>query len=359
MPLRTPPWPACSPRPKGVRAVARTRPDGTTEWHWYDRPSGARLPDPTDPGFTAAVAEARRVPTDAPAGSISAAVDAWMRSPEYKATRPTTQQARRNYIAALRKAHTPVAKLRRTTILEWRDLVIESRGPAAGRAFVAIVRTFLSWCVDRGMIDANPALRIKTPAGGTLMPWTEAEAQHAMKVFPEPARRAVVLAYHIGQRRGDLTTISWANVDLKNDTIRLQQEKAKAGPDGREWMVLAIPPALKLELQQWKLAPLGRPDGMRATTVLTGPSGRPWDRDVLSAAMKRAVDKAGMRKGLNLHGLRKLLAASLAESAASVKEIAAVTGHKTLSMVAHYTASADQERMAGAAIHRLTTKGRK
>jgi integrase len=344
------------PRPKGVRAVARARPDGTREWHWYDRHSGARLPDPTDPRFLAALTEARRIPTGNSTGSIAEAVEGWLRSPDFKAKRPTTQAQRRLYIDALRRAQTPLAGLRRRTILDWRDVVIESRGPGAGQQFVAVVRTFLSWCVDRGMIDANPALRIATPRGGTLKPWTEAEAQQAMKAFPEPARRAVVLAYHLGQRRGDLTQITWDNVDLARGQIRLQQEKAQDGPDGRAWMVLPIPPALKLELQHWKLAPLGNARPMRAPTVLTTPRGMPWIRSALSVAIKRAVTKAGMRAGLNLHGLRKLLAADIAEAGGTVKEIAAVTGHRTLGMVAHYTASADQERMADAAIVRLSNR---
>lgn len=107
-------------------------------------------------------------------------------------------------------------------------------------------------------------------------------------------------------------------------------------------------------------------DAKRGTTmlastghVLTTATGRPWVREYLSGAIKEAAQAAGMRPGLNLHGLRKLRAASLAESGASTKEIAAVTGHKTLSMVAHYAASADQEKLASAAIIRLNTKHRK
>jgi integrase len=58
---------------------------------------------------------------------------------------------------------------------------------------------------------------------------------------------------------------------------------------------------------------------------------------------------------LNIHGLRKLAASNLAEAGCSTKEIAAITGHETLAMIELYTKSADQKRLATAAIHRLQT----
>jgi hypothetical protein len=43
----------------------------------------------------------------------------------------------------------------------------------------------------------------------------------------------------------------------------------------------------------------------------------------------------------------------LAEAGCSEKQIAAISGHKTLRMMQHYTQAADQERMARAAIEQL------
>jgi hypothetical protein len=47
---------------------------------------------------------------------------------------------------------------------------------------------------------------------------------------------------------------------------------------------------------------------------------------------------------------------NLAEAGCSAHEIAAITGHRSLALVSLYTASADQERMATAAIVRLQTR---
>jgi integrase len=62
---------------------------------------------------------------------------------------------------------------------------------------------------------------------------------------------------------------------------------------------------------------------------------------------------------LNVHGLRKLAAASLAECGCSANEIAAITGHDKLAMVELYTASAEQERLAEAAVRRLEKSHRR
>ena len=53
---------------------------------------------------------------------------------------------------------------------------------------------------------------------------------------------------------------------------------------------------------------------------------------------------------LQFHGLRRTAAAKRAEAGCSVHEIAAITGHTTLSMLTLYTAQAEQKTRAGAAI---------
>ncbi len=63
--------------------------------------------------------------------------------------------------------------------------------------------------------------------------------------------------------------------------------------------------------------------------------------------------KAAGLEGLTFHGLRYTAAARLAEAGCSLKEIAAVTGHRSLSMIEKYSRDADQKRLAGAAILRL------
>ena len=57
------------------------------------------------------------------------------------------------------------------------------------------------------------------------------------------------------------------------------------------------------------------------------------------------------------HGLRKARMRRLAERGATTKEIASVSGHKTLKEVERYTVAADQARLARAAMAREEQNG--
>jgi integrase len=98
-----------------------------------------------------------------------------------------------------------------------------------------------------------------------------------------------------------------------------------------------------------------RGDSVGRNSILETARGLPWIPSYLSRHVGLEVARAGLPEGINLHGLRKLAATRLANAGCSAHEIAAITGHRSLSMVAHYTASADQERMAKSAVLRLQT----
>ncbi|MCH7544708.1 MAG: tyrosine-type recombinase/integrase, partial [Proteobacteria bacterium] len=71
----------------------------------------------------------------------------------------------------------------------------------------------------------------------------------------------------------------------------------------------------------------------------------------------KAMKAAGL-VGLTYHGLRYTAATKLAEAGCSNKEIASITGHKSLAMIEKYTRDADQERLSGAAILRWENASR-
>jgi integrase len=84
-------------------------------------------------------------------------------------------------------------------------------------------------------------------------------------------------------------------------------------------------------------------------------NGRPIGADWLSAIVKTAAKAAGLPPACVPHGLRKAMARRLAEGGATSKEIASVSGHKSLKEVERYTAKADQRRLSKAAMNKLET----
>jgi site-specific recombinase XerD len=103
----------------------------------------------------------------------------------------------------------------------------------------------------------------------------------------------------------------------------------------------------------------GRRDrGLRSGMALFGQiSGRPISGAGLSSVVERAARAAGLPAKCVPHGLRKARMRRLAERGATTKEIASVSGHKTLKEVERYTQAADQARLARAAMAREEQNG--
>src|SRR3546814_6083335 len=93
----------------------------------------------------------------------------------------------------------------------------------------------------------------------------------------------------------------------------------------------------------------------RDVVIFTTATGRPWKEDHMRHEVRKHVAKCGFA-GYSLHGLRKNAAKNLAEAGCREHKIAAITGHRTLAMVAKYTRAAHQKRMSKAAIRKLERK---
>jgi integrase len=278
------------------------------------------------------------------AESVGALIVAYKLSPEWARLAAATRATYATYLRILEAdPNTDVAAIKRRDILAVRDAVASTRGTGAAQGFIRASSALFTWAVDREWIEASPVTRIRALPGGTLPAWTAQQLAAALAGLAEPLRRAVVLAAHTGQRRGDLCTLRWDAYD--GPTLRFNQQKT-----GQK-MVLSVPPALRAELDAWRRT-------ATTLTILDDGHGRPWHAQHLSARMRTAMARLGL-PGLGIHGVRKHVAASLADAGATTHEIAAVTGHRTLGMVQLYTAAADRERLAEQAVNRLSQKPRK
>lgn len=273
--------------------------------------------------------------------SIAMLIEDFQRGPEWRAL---SESRKRNYVIYLRPlskiGRYRIRELRRAYVIKLRNDFFEGK-PGAANGFIGTVRALFGWAIQNDRTEYNPGANIKPLAGGHLPAWTQAMADRAIADLPEHLKRVVLLALYTGQRRGDLVRLAWSNYD--GERIRLTQGKTRTS--------LAIPvhPVLKSAMDGWE---------RQAVTILVNARGRPWRADSLSAGLRYALDVLGFPADANIHGVRKLAATNLAEAGCSAHEIASITGHRSLKMVSLYTASADQERMATAAIVRLQTRKR-
>lgn len=294
------------------RVVRKILADGTAKTYRYERHKA--------PGAT----------TD----SLGALLTAYRGSAEWRALSPNSRRLYSIYHQCVdQMLDLPVTALRRRDMLALRDDVAANRGDGAASSFVRTMSALMNWAIDREWLETSPMLRVKTPKLGHLRAWSEAEYEHALTMkLPETVRRLIILARHTGQRRGDLCAMTWKAYDGRR--IHWTQQKTK------ESLVIPLSAEACADLDAWRRT-------ATATTILTSRAGTPWEPDSATQAVMRWLP------GMNIHGLRKLAATSLAQAGCTVHEIASITGHASLAMVQLYTKSVQQEQLAGDAIVRL------
>ncbi len=234
--------------------------------------------------------------------------------------------------------HVPLKELRRRVILQFRDTLARDRGTGAANQFIQCTSAFLSWALDREWVEANAAARIGMLSYKPFPAWTKEMTREAIQTLPAHLSRVVVLALFTGQRRGDLCAMKWS--DIQGNAVHVIQQKT-----GTE-LWIPLHPVLATAMEGWPRT---------SDHILTGVRGSAMTVYNVTRSMNDAQERGLLPKGFNVHGLRKLAAALLAEAGCSTHEIAAITGHKTLKMVEHYTRSVDQRRMAEDAISKVET----
>lgn len=310
----------------GRKTVTRTLADGTVKTYSY-----ARSKD-----------EAR-------ARTVASVAREYIASPQYRGLKPNSQKLYDRFLNSIvaEYGEVEIVKIKRRHVLTHRDAMADT--PAMANEVHKVWTVLLSFAVEREYIPYHPALRIKKLPISEHARWPEGLVEKALTpgALPEHLRRAVVIAVYTGQREGDCIRMLWSDYD--GSVISLVQQKT-----GKR-LVVPCHSALRAELDAWKAA-------ANSTHILVRPDGTPWRRaDLFSASFgqyvrRRNSDGALLRPefdGFVFHGLRKVAAARLAEAGCSIHEIAAITGHSTLSMLEFYTRESDQRKRASAAITKL------
>jgi integrase len=272
-------------------------------------------------------------------GTINALVDLYYRSPDFRSLKASTQAHRRRVIARFCLAHgdKPLKGLRREHIAQIHAAKAKDT-PEAANNLVKILRVVLAYGVTLNMLSSNPAIGIKRykSHGDGFHTWTEQEISQfeATHAVGSKARLAHALLLYTGQRVSDVCKMGWQHTGDRLITVKQQ----KTGTP----LLLPLHPELKA-----LLAMLPRTN---LTFVVTA-RGSAFTAQGLGTWFKERCREAGLPH-CTAHGLRKAAATRLANAGCSVNEIAAITGHKSLREIAHYTSAADQGRLAQQALNR-------
>lgn len=302
-----------------------------------------KLPDlpPDDPAFLAAYAAAVQAAptlTRAGPGTIRAMAEGYLRaakvSPSYAAI------MRRHVDAIVEQAEDAKAAHLRSTHIQ-ADLAPLLPNVAAQRlkAWRAICRHGM----EVGLLTADPSrdvVKKRVPPTEGHQPWTESEVTTFRAAYPigTVTRAIFELLHWTGARISDAVLIGPQHVGA--DGVMAFRQTKTGDPAYVPW-TCALPRhaegrAGDRALMHAALAPLA------GHMTFLPAHGRTRSHKSAGHVISNAASRLGIPK--SAHGLRKTRARTLAEDGATVTQIAAWTGHKSLSEVQHYTAAADRRR---------------
>lgn len=328
--------------------------DRTGRMRYYFRRHGCheKLPgEPGSPEFMLAYTDVfARFANPAPSlsqpaakGSLRALALAFYSSPQYRNLAPASQSNYRRVLDAFLvvHGHRRADQMRREHVMAIIGGMADR--PGAASMLLKRLRTLVRFGLDIGWIREDPTHRVRGYRGRELHTWTEDEIEQFEARWPSGSKQRLAFAIllYTGQRGSDVRRMVWS--DIAGAAIRVSQQKTGTK--------LVIPLHARLQAE---LAVTAR----RQVAIMATAFGAAFSVKGFGQFVSDAIRKAGLPARCKAHGLRKAAARRLAEAGCTAKQIAAVTGHKTLAEVERYTRAADQEQLAVDAIEKQEDRER-
>lgn len=300
--------------------------------YWYFRRGGesVKLPAPDHADFYAAYADAksgrRRLPV---VRSFSKLIETYRSSPHFLALADRTRKDYAkvmDYLVEIVGNDAPAKMIRRDVIEA--QMANTHRSRFANEIVAQLSRLF-EFAINLGWITHNPArgvARLKT--GDGHHPWPQALVDKYTDAATGSDLTIFELAIGTGQRIQDILDMRWS--DIEDGGINVKQNKTGAE--------LYIPFTGRLA-QHLASTP------KKGLWIVTTTLGRKMHYNTAEQRF-RIVRKAVGAEGFVMHGWRYTAAHQLILAGCTDAEVAAITGHKSLEMVAKYSRKASQRGLA-------------
>lgn len=282
----------------------------------------------------------KRAKSDRPADSLGRFIEDYYASRMFTDLSQGTRAAYRSALDAVLKQHGHRSGVLMTA--EHAEKLIAKIGdikPGMGNLTRSAMRRVFKLAVKQKRRPENPFLGIEAYSVGEHHTWTEAELQQFETRWHLGTRERLAydLLLYTGQRVGDVANMKRA--DMADGLIHVIQQKT-----GAELWV-PVHPNLARSMAAYTVTGLH---------LIGDPVGRPIKRASLSGMIRAAVKSAGLPARCVPHGLRKAAMRRLAEGGGTAKQIASISGHKTLKEIERYTKAADQKTLARDAMLKMT-----
>jgi integrase/recombinase XerD len=231
----------------------------------------------------------------------------------------------------------------RLTRAQLRDFVflLKDLGLSAAsiRRAVSAIRTYYGFLAGEGWVQDDPSDRLESPRRGRTLPQTlsvpEIEALLGAPSVDQPLawrdRALLELAYGAGLRVSELCGLTLTDLLLTENLVRVfgKGGKERLVPIGRSVIgaVSVYLHTVRPELDRGKSK--GR--------LLLNARGQPLSRVGAWGIVKRATQRAGIKKRVTPHTLRHSFATHLLEGGADLRAVQEMLGHADLSTTQIYT----------------------
>lgn len=289
-----------------------------------------------------------------PSSSIKDYFEAWLRRKELEASGPTYQRYKTVVDHLVKflgvKANQDIVHLGSEEIVGFRDSLAKRFTSGTVNISLKIVRTALSQARRDGLIDVNEAekvtlLRVKAREQSRRA-FTLQELKQIMDVASDEWRGLILTGLYTGLRLSDVATLTWANVDLQQQEIRVI-----SGKTGRQQILPIAKPLLRhLETLPSSDDPNGAifPEAAaaRERSQYGGTLSNQFYQILVSAglATKRPHTKSGEGRSakrapseLSFHSLRHTATSLLKNAGVSDAIARDIIGHESVAVSRNYT----------------------
>jgi integrase/recombinase XerC len=250
-----------------------------------------------------------------------------------------------SFLTADGKRQAPeVSEIDHLTIREWlASLHTDQKKKSSIARKLAALRTFFQFLVREGILELNPAKLVATPKLEKKLP-KHLSIEEAIRFIesPDPEtdlgkrdRAMLELMYATGVRVAELTTLNLADVDFRNQLVRVtgKRRKQRIVPFG-DPASAAIRSYLNVREKFLFNAPISKRD--EEAVFLNYQGTRITTRSVGRMVEKYIRICAGMHN-ISPHALRHSFATHLLDSGADLRDIQELLGHARLSTTQVYT----------------------
>lgn len=228
----------------------------------------------------------------------------------------------------------PISAITRRDVMDLLDELVDAGLSTGANRVLAYVRKMFNWAVERGIVDMSPVPpRMKPPAKEaprerTLSDEEIADLWQACSEAGYPFGPLLKMMLVTGQRRGEVATMRWQDVDLEEGTWTIPAADYKTG-------VAHTVPLSRLALDLLAAAPRfaeGKRNNGFVFTTTAGEKpvsgyGKPKARLDEAIAKARKKDKREAMPAWRLHDLRRTVRTNLPALGISPDTAERVVGH--------------------------------